>query len=90
MTDHPKCATCKHWLNKEIHSKSSGRRKCEKMPYIEDAMEWDEDRNRILMPKYKDIMAFCIDVSGYHAQVDTSPDFYCAMHSELTIKKGSV
>jgi hypothetical protein len=51
---------------------------------FENATEWDKDyERRVLIEKYRGVLAFAVDGSGYIANLLTLPNFGCVMHEPI-------
>ena len=76
-----RCETCQHWQRSERETGSEfGLGLCEAAPMFWDAIDWDDECNRVLIKKYAGTKAFVQDGSGYSARLLTKPDFGCVMH----------
>lgn len=91
--EHPKCRTCKYFRPKDKSNKYYSWEippdfgTCGKV-IMSDIMtmpvKTDKGIKHVIRPEYKTHLASVMDGSSYHAQLDVHPDFYCAMHSELS------
>jgi hypothetical protein len=75
-----RCKTCKYWEKPERdYGEVPGTGKCKAVVQFWKATEWNNDK-RSLKPEYADKLAFVQDVSDYHAELKTLPDFGCVQH----------
>lgn len=78
------CKNCAHW-DKEDEYPNTNIRTCKKVVMLFNASEWDcETGQLVLMPKYKDCLAFAQDGSDYRAYLITAAEFGCVQFLAAT------
>lgn len=81
-----RCDECNYWDNSQNTDEYSERfmrtlGRCTKAVEVWNATEWTEpDYDRALKAEYKDQKLFVNDGSSYHAEMQTTGDFFCAHH----------
>ena len=83
--DHPRCKTCAHFEPDSAEWDTPITfGDCELLEMTSKMTKWDDDfKKQTLKPEFKEHLAGVMDGSSYHAALHPSPEFYCAMHSEL-------
>ena len=85
---HPRCATCKHFNpDPDEWDVPEGWGRCDLIEMASHMTGWSKDApdkpSNALKPEYEGHTACVMDASSYSAVLNPSPDFYCAMHSDL-------
>jgi hypothetical protein len=85
VVDHPKCKTCLHFIvNLDAWDLPPNFGACGLVEMACNMTDYDfvAEKNTA-KPEYKDHLAAVMDGSSYRAELYASPEFYCAMHSDL-------
>jgi hypothetical protein len=88
--DHPRCATCSHWVEEEHGPWDAPKwfKLCRATPHLEDLNQWNPDRKvREIKPEHAQVTMAAMDASSYRADLFTRADNYCPMHSELKARE---
>ena len=90
FADHPRCKTCDYWQPTDDWDMPPGFQQCTMAPMSDDMTEWD-NASKVLQIKagFTDCLMSAMDASSYQAEVHTSGDFYCPMHSALAVGKAT-